>query len=276
MSPLRFMECIVQKLQIILIFIIVASSAVIPFFLINESERKERALKQNVNPPPVPATMPDVALPNFSTYTDVKQKKQAFFEYLVPIIHQVNREVVQEREFLDKLHSRPSSGHDSEKLSKLAKKYDVELEQEFQDIKDQLMLKVDELPVTLVAMQAANESAWGTSRFAVKANNLFGQWCFTKGCGLIPSGRPDGKTYEVRKFKHPLDSVRSYFHNLNSGWAYEDLRQMRAKLRQENKQVDAHMLAEGLLAYSTRRELYVEEIQQMIRVNKKYISNADS
>ena len=41
-------------------------------------------------------------------------------------------------------------------------------------------------------MQAANESAWGTSRFARIGLNFFGQWCYSKGCGMVPKRRNTG------------------------------------------------------------------------------------
>jgi Bax protein len=210
-------------------------------------------------------------LPDFSKYFDVKQKKVAFFSYLAPHVKQINSELTQQRNFILGLQHYPTQGKDETRLLNMAKKFKVETELDFVELKHQLLLRVDELPIELVLMQAANESAWGTSRFALDANNLFGQWCFSKGCGVVPSGRPAGEKYEVRKFKHPVDSIRSYYHNLNTGYAYEDLRKIRAKLRKNNKQLDPSVIADGLLSYSTRREAYIEELKSMIRINKKYI-----
>ncbi|MBU2918650.1 glucosaminidase domain-containing protein [Psychrosphaera sp. F3M07] len=210
-------------------------------------------------------------LPDFSTYVDVKEKKVAFFSYLTPYVEQINREISLQRDFINRLDKFPQFTKDAEKLVKIAKKFKVDMEQDFPELKRQLLLRVDTLPIELVLMQAANESAWGTSRFALTANNLFGQWCFRKGCGVVPSGRPEGKTYEVRKFKHPIDSVRGYYHNLNTGHAYDLLRDLRANLRKENKQLDPNVIADGLLSYSTRREAYIAELKQMIRINRKYI-----
>lgn len=116
-------------------------------------------------------------------------------------------------------------------------------------------------------IQAANESAWGQSRFAQQGNNLFGQWCFSEGCGLVPSQRGSDADHEVRTFDSINDSVASYLHNLNTSHAYADLRDIRADLRANNQPFDALMLAEGLSQYSTRGEEYVEEIQMMIRSN---------
>ena len=68
------------------------------------------------------------------------------------------------------------------------------------------------------------ESGWGESRFAQQGNNLFGEWCFTKGCGIVPSQRKEGATHEVRRFDSVDDALASYMHNLNTGHAYKALR----------------------------------------------------
>ncbi|MDX8381543.1 MAG: glucosaminidase domain-containing protein, partial [Ghiorsea sp.] len=134
-----------------------------------------------------------------------------------------------------------------------------------------LLKRVDTVPLELVLSQAANESAWGTSRFARKANNLFGQWCFTKGCGLVPSRRNAGSTHEVAAFKSPQLSVRSYLRNLNTGRVYKDLRTIRAQKRAQGKTATAFELAEGLNKYSERGQAYVKEIRSMIKYNGKYM-----
>ena len=210
-------------------------------------------------------------LPDFSAIRDVKKKKTEFFGYLKPLVEQVNEEVSANRAFIKSLDALPTEGEELARLNKLLKRYDIEVEGDFVEMKKVLLRRVDTLPVALVLMQAANESAWGTSRFALQANNLFGQWCFSPGCGVVPKGRPQGETYEVRKFDHPIDSIRSYFNNLNTGHAYKDLRVIRQELRNEGVQPSATELAEGLTKYSIRREEYVVEIQNMIRVNKKYL-----
>lgn len=210
-------------------------------------------------------------LPNFGEYKDVKEKKRAFFAYLQPLVEQVNAEVEQQRDYIQNLESVPTTETEKQRFNKILKRYSLRNDVPFSELKTKILRRVDTLPVALVLMQAANESAWGTSRFALQANNLFGQWCFKKGCGVVPSGRPAGETYEVRMFNHPIESIRSYFNNLNTGHAYVMLRDVREQIRAEQEELDPQVLATGLLKYSIRREAYVEEIQTMIRVNNKYI-----
>lgn len=218
-----------------------------------------------------PAEYDNEYLPDFSQFADVREKKRAFFGYLKPLVEQINKEMVERRKFVESLQSVPSDTATLAMYNKLIKRYDIDEGLSFEEQKKLLLRRVDVLPRSLVLMQAANESGWGTSRFALEANNLFGQWCFKPGCGVVPRGRPEGETYEVRKFDHPIDSIRSYYNNLNTGHAYKDLRVLREKLRLEEEQLDAELLAEGLTMYSTRRDEYVDEIQTMIRVNEKYI-----
>jgi Bax protein len=215
-----------------------------------------------------------VHLPDFAAYTDVKERKQAFFNYLRPLIQQVNQEVERDRQQLLELfsafeHKGSLSQRQWQQVFRLAQKYRVDeaLIKPEPALFEELLLRVDILPEALVLAQAANESSWGRSRFATEGNNLFGQWCFSQGCGLIPTGRPEGATYEVAVFDTPLDSIRSYMMNLNSFHAYQQLREIRRQLRERGEAVTGKALAEGLINYSTRREEYVKEIQAMIDHN---------
>jgi Bax protein len=130
-----------------------------------------------------------------------------------------------------------------------------------------LLERVDIIPTSLILAQAANESAWGTSKFARLANNYFGQWCFTLHCGMIPSRRDSNKRHEVRKFLSPGDSVRAYLLNLNTNMHYALLRSIRADLRSKDKPLRGNLLSMGLVSYSERGHDYIQDIQAMISIN---------
>lgn len=222
---------------------------------------------------PVPVFEP---LPDFAAIGDVRSKKQAFFGYLLPMIEAHNERIRGTRAFLMEVRETLAEGDDpgrteQERLAKLAKRYRVPLEEDTpMDLAfvDQLLRRADVLPPSLVLAQAATESAWGTSRFAKTANNLFGQWCFTKGCGIVPARRIAGATHEVQDFESVYDSVDSYFRNLNSHPAYGGVRERRLAARKAGKGIRGAELARGLIRYSERGEEYVEELRQIIRVNK--------
>jgi Bax protein len=199
-------------------------------------------------------------------------KKKTFFMALLPMVLLANQEISQERQeiqqILDRHKTRTLETGDREHITEIAKRYGLR-SRPLTDhrTRKQLFQRVDTVPPALVLAQAANESAWGTSRFAQLGNNLFGEWTFKPGTGLIPAGRPAGETYEVRVFASIYQSIRSYLNNLNRNGAYRKLRGIRAELRKAEKRVTGAALAKGLIKYSQRGEEYIQEITVMIRQN---------
>ncbi|MFQ3324746.1 MAG: Bax protein [Pseudomonadales bacterium] len=201
------------------------------------------------------------AIPDFASYTDVKQKKTAFFNYMYPLILAENRKVIKERKIVEE-------GVPADKLKNICEKYSKKCERIDQAKRDELLVRVDVIPPSLILAQSANESAWGTSRFARKANNFFGQWCYSSGCGLVPKQRNKGSKHEVRKFDSPQQSVGGYVFNLNTGRAYSSLRKKRSIARANGAFPNGYDLASGLTKYSERGDEYVKEIRSMISYNK--------
>ncbi|MBL4867147.1 MAG: glucosaminidase domain-containing protein [Pseudomonadales bacterium] len=151
----------------------------------------------------------------------------------------------------------------------MAKHYRVSAQSNQQTVY-QLLDRIDAIPqsLALALAQASIESAWGTSRFATQGNNYFGQWCFTKGCGLIPLRRTKGMTHEVRLFDTPSDSIRGYIANLNSHPAYKELRAIRRENRDWDRYTSGCELTTALRHYSQQRLAYVETLKAIIRVNQ--------
>ncbi|WP_284193795.1 glucosaminidase domain-containing protein [Vibrio zhanjiangensis] len=218
--------------------------------------------------------------PDFASIQNTTAKKQAFFDYLRPGIAFENQRVLIERSRLDAIRedflAGKVSNQDREYARILAKRYRVELDSSGinQQWLEQILHRVDVIPEALVLVQGANESAWGTSRFAIEANNYFGQWCYTSGCGVVPLQRGDGMTHEVAKFDSVQQSIEGYFMNVNRNKAYEELREIRYQrhLRGESLiDIEAAMaLTQGLLKYSERGEDYVKDLQAMIRHNQTF------
>ena len=207
-------------------------------------------------------------LPDFSAYRDTTEKKAAFFSFLYPRIVLANSRILIERDYLDSLASKDElSKSELTWLKNQAERLRVDEEPASESMFRRLRNRLDVIPPSLVLAQAANESAWGTSRFARRGNNLFGQWCFSQGCGLVPRGRVEGASHEVASFSSPYLSVRSYIQNLNRHPTYQLLRDIRLKARNRDDIASGPSLAAGLLGYSERGEDYVEEIRNMIRHN---------
>lgn len=202
-----------------------------------------------------------VDVPDFKSIESVPEKKQAFFAYFGALADEENQRILSVRE-------KVKAGANQSTLEKLAKKYrlDISAPASNQDV-SALLSRVDMVPNSLVLAQAAIESAWGTSRFATEGYNYFGQWCFSKGCGMVPSNRNEGASHEVRTFDSPKESVQAYFLNLNSHPSYEMVRKLRQDARNDDRPVHGCVLAAGLGSYSERGQHYIEEIRQMVRVN---------
>lgn len=223
------------------------------------------------------------AVPNFAKSKSIKEKKRRFFSYLRPEVVKQNQHLLGIRHQLQMIQRQIQrketlSEKSKQKLIWLATEYRVDIAENPQDVVisneliNALLHKIDIIPIELVLVQAANESAWGTSRFARKGYNFFGLWCFVKGCGFVPAKRGSDASHEVAKFDNLTDAVYTYLKNLNRHEAYAELRDIRASLRANQSPITGSELAEGLVSYSERGHDYVEEIQAMIRVNQEYFT----
>jgi len=196
-----------------------------------------------------------VQIPDFASIRDVRTKKQTFFNYFEPIIEAENDRILSLREEIQQ-------GLPEAQITELCARYRVNTCTE-----ESLLHKVDVIPLSMVLAQAAVESAWGTSRFARQANNYFGQWCFSEGCGIVPRHRSAGAKHEVQIFDSPKDAVAAYFLNINSHPAYEPAREIRASAYERNNFVAGSDMVGGLLSYSGIGEHYIDELRSIIRVN---------
>lgn len=258
---------------------LVGSISLIGPYIYQEEERR-RTTEQSANSTDQFGDLTvSSSTPNFAAIEDVNEKKDTFFSFLRPSINIENKRITKERAFLTKLSESGLNKIDSEDASyakRLGKLYSLPVPSEGLDLAwlTEMLNRVNVLPEALVLTQAANESAWGTSRFATKANNYFGHWCYTKGCGLVPLQRNKGSSHEVATFSSSQESVHRYFMNLNRNRAYADLRAIRAKLAAQGDDLltteTATELTNGLLKYSERGSDYVTDLQAMIRHNEVY------
>lgn len=220
-------------------------------------------------PPLVLKSMPS----DLDRVAQINKRKRLFFLSLLPMVLLVNEEIRHERDDLLVIfyrHDRGLALTDAQRglVAALAREYRIKGDPlKLERARTKLLERVDIIPPSIVLAQAANESAYGTSRFAQDGNNLFGQWTFVSGDGLVPKNRPAGATYEVRRFDSPYDSVKSYMWNINVHPAYRPFRIQRARRRAEGLPLDGIELMQGLKRYSIRHEDYVEAIRSIIRQN---------
>ncbi len=180
----------------------------------------------------------------------------------------MNTRIGAERQFLIESATRVAQGSTltravHARVAELASRYDIDADRPIEQVLSGLLQRVDTLPISLVLVQAAKESGWGTSRFAVEGNSLFGQRCYEPGCGLAPKGRT-APSFSVQSFASVEDSVRSYVHNINTHPRYAELRRVRSAQRARGVPLHSVELAATLAPYSEQRLAYVRDVKAMI------------
>ena len=205
-----------------------------------------------------------------SSHIPVKDKKNVFFRLAGPGVLLANEKITADRkQLLNKIKNNKTA--DDQWLLKLAKKYRVISEDDSTLDKkalDSLVNRVDIIPPSLALAQAAEESGWGSSRFSIEGNALFGQWDFS-GNGIKPKDQRKGLgDYGIAQFDSPQQSVEAYFLNLNTHRAYKKLRDKRASMRKNNTMPSGWELAKTLDKYSERGADYVKSLHNIIRYNK--------
>lgn len=205
---------------------------------------------------------------NWSTTANeipVPIKKQLFFRLMTPLVLVANENLLSDRQLATE------SRLDDPVLIDLALKYKViPVAETLLDEKQrqELLSRVDILPPSLVLAQAAEESGWGCSRFTIEGNSFFGQWDFS-GNGMVPAQqRKELGNYGIARFESPLASVEGYMLNINTHQAYQNLRDLRASLRANNKRLTGVALAGTLDKYSERGQTYIDAIRALIRFNR--------
>lgn len=207
----------------------------------------------------------------------VETKKRVFFRLMGPLILHANELIQADRQQLESIIKAIKAGKtlsSSEQafLQESAVAYRVAEKEEDVDItdpalQDELVRRVDTLPPSLVLAQTAEESGWGTSRFAVEGNALFGMWTWSDK-GITPKQqRPEHGNHKIASYENPMQSVIAYMLNLNTHRSYETLRARRAELRSAGSKVTGWELAKTLTKYSERGQDYVDSLHALMKTN---------
>ena len=196
-----------------------------------------------------------------------KERKKLFLLSVLPLILRVNDEIWAERKKLIKLKKLVNN---RVKLSAEDRLWLAVMENRYKVTRGDLgalELGMDIIPPSLALAQAAEESGWGTSRFVVEGNALFGQWTDSSKSGIIPLGRVINRNYRIKAFRTLLDGVRAYARNLNTHKAYRSFRAGRSELRRSGKILSGQKLSLHLASYSERGENYIRSLQKIITSN---------
>ena len=191
-----------------------------------------------------------------------KKRKNLFIQIILPLILEENSLILVDRKRLFSiLNKNQNSKKEINWLNRKFKQYGV-LNKDIPTLK----VRMDIIPVSLAIAQAAKETGWGTSRFALEGNALFGQWTWS-GDGIKPAGAESDTKHKVMKFKVLKASVRAYQRNLNTHSSYKNFRQLRAKLRDESEKLDSLLLADQLDNYAETGKEYTKILKQIINQN---------
>ena len=199
-------------------------------------------------------------------------KKIKFIETVLPLIAFENHKILLERKKLLKIKDYLSFEKTLKKnnlkyLKNILKKYKISSKNKHKiDLINELLFNVNVIPNSIVLAQAANESGWGTSRFAREYNALFGQYTYDENKGIVPFEREEGKKHLIKNFTSINKSVESYFQNINSHYAYKNFRKLRSQIRDLNNDFNIKILTNALDVYA-EDESYVETINKIIDSN---------
>lgn len=251
---------------------VVSEPRLIPLKLVSAATLENIFTSQDYSWPPQGDVPPYAieSLPYGINTLDLEEKKSVFFRALLPIVLAENQSIWNQRVFLLQHFGHGRIDPDSEaghEVAALAARYKVSGDLNDPKTREALLNRVDTVPTALVLAQAAQESGWGTSRFALEANNLFGIWTWDTDAGSVPVSRPGGANHLVRVYPDVQSSVRAYLHNINIGFAYADFRNLRAQMRSTGKPLNALDLAGALSRYSTTGDTYIQNIRSMILGN---------
>jgi len=190
---------------------------------------------------------------------DTKKKRELFIKIVLPLILSENEKIQDDREKLFKILSKNfNTVGERVWLKRRFKEYKIE----DRDLA-KLKMRMDIIPVSIALAQAANESGWGTSRFALEGNALFGQWTWSKK-GISPKNKDPDQSHKILQFQILKASVRAYKNNLNTHNAYQEFREVRAKLRQSGTKITGLALIPYLKSYAADGEKYVAILDDII------------
>ena len=198
---------------------------------------------------------------DLSLIEDIRERKELFIKIILPLILQENEKIEEDRKKLFKMLAKKSNTKEEKNWLKWKfKEYKIKN----RDISE-LKIRMDIVPVSLAIAQAAIESGWGTSRFALEGNALYGQWTWSDK-GLKPLDNVDGD-HKVMHFKILTASIKAYKKNLNTHSGYIEFREARANLRNRNEKVTGLKLTQYLDKYSATGMEYTKKLELTIKKN---------
>ena len=198
---------------------------------------------------------------DLNTIKSVKEKKETFLQILLPLIVAENEKIIEDRKHLLKLLKDNETTESKKWLNKKYRAYKVK-----DKSISELIERIDIVPTSIALAQAAKESGWGTSRFALEGNAIYGQWTWN-GDGIEPLGKTKDQKHKILKFPLLRASVKAYITNLNTHRGYKSFRVKRAALRKQNKKLAGLELIHELENYAQTGKEYTKILEKIIKQN---------
>lgn len=192
-----------------------------------------------------------------------------FYEMMLPVILKANETLAAERERLMRLKREfddtgDLSAQSMEELREWIKRYDVKPSDDLDTLFNALIPRVDGVTPTLLLTMAAQDSGFGTSRYAREYNAVFHQrdW---NGNGAVPDEvQKEGPQYRIKVFNSLYDAVISQIHYLNTNGYFENYRIARAKYRRSNNPMRGYSIAHLLINFPYKSFKYPDIIKHLI------------
>ena len=193
---------------------------------------------------------------------DTKLKKETFIKIVLPLVVAENDKILDDKIKLKRITSKKMTS-DKEKswLRLKLREYKVK-----NSDMAELNKRMDIIPVSIALAQAAKESGWGTSRFALEGNAIFGQWTWT-GQGIEPLNKGKNEGHKILRFPILRASVKAYKNNLNTHRGYSEFREKRYSIRKRNKSIRGLDLTDTLDKYAQTGKEYTDILEQIIKQN---------
>lgn len=203
----------------------------------------------------IPVLYDTLLIDNLST---ISEKKQQFINQVLPAIliakFHIQIDYKRIEKILEKIENEDTlQTREQFILDSLMNKYDA-------NIPNDLLINLKEHPTSLVLAQAAVESGWGQSRFAIEGNNLFGIISNRSDQNSLKGYDPysGGSKIFMKKYESIYQSVDHYFLTIGKNKAYKKLRAKRFE------EANVYQLINELNKYSTAGEDYKKMLKQVI------------
>lgn len=208
-----------------------------------------------------------------TTRKELSVANEQFLKEFIPQADKANKSVLKERLGIVLIKSFYTyTGSFTTKsiqyINDLAVKYktdtiNIDLQNHY-DVLDELLEKVDAVPVKMITAQAIIETGWGRSHAARKTNNYFGLTQKSKVGYLVTYNEESNTSFYLKSYKSIAEGIEDYIYILNTHYAYTKFRKIRNQHRDSKIKLNPEDLSKGIIRYSEMGDRYIAKINLVI------------